>query len=248
MGLFQHSVLNKYLNEADQTKMKAAYQKLTDYFQNPVIQQNIRESKEEQWQGGFLTELFVKVFGYTMNPNPDYNLTTEYKNERGAKKADGAILKETVKQVSQKENQHSSQQGVATPCYEAIGVIELKSTTTKDLKAIRLQAFDYKANHSKCVYVITSNFEKVRFYIHNAVKFEEFDLFRLTWERFQLMWLCLVKDNLLRGIPAQIKEASILKEENVTKKFYDDYSRFKHDLCNDLVARNLNNEVFSGKE
>ncbi len=226
MALFQHSVLNKFLNEANQTEMKTAYQKLTDYFHNPIIQQNIRESKEEQWQGGFLTELFVKVFGYTISPNPEYNLTTEYKNERGAKKADGAILKDGY----------------------AIGVIELKSTTTKDLEAIRLQAFDYKANQSKCVYVITSNFEKVRFYIHNAVEFEEFDLFRLTYEHFQLMWLCLAKENLLQGIPLQIKEASILKEENVTKKIYDDYSRFKHDLYNDLVANNLNQGIFSDKD
>jgi type I restriction-modification system DNA methylase subunit len=235
MGLFQHSVLNKYLKEANQDEMQAAWKKLVAYFQNPVIQQNIRESKEEQFQEGFLTELFVKVFGYTINPNPDYNLTTEYKNERGAKKADGAILKETT------------QQGIATPCYEAIGVIELKSTTTKDLEAIRLQAFDYKANQSKCVYVITSNFEKVRFYIHNAVEFEEFDLFRLNYEHFQLMWLCLAKDNLLGGIPLQMKEASILKEENVTKQIYVDYSLFKHDLYNDLVANNLNLALFTGK-
>ena len=46
-----------------------------------------------------------------------------------------------------------------------------KSTKTKDLESIRLQAFDYKANQAKCVYVITSNFEKVRFYINNAVDF-----------------------------------------------------------------------------
>ncbi len=177
MGLFQHSVLNKYIKEANQEEMKAAYQRLVLFFHNANIQQNIRDSKEEQFQEGFLRELFVKVFGYTMNPNPDYNLTTEFKNERGAKKADGAILKP--------EFQHGFQQGVATPCsYSAIGVIELKSTTTKDLEAIRLQAFDYKANQSKCVYVITSNFEKVRFYIQNAVEFEEFDLFRLTYEHF----------------------------------------------------------------
>jgi len=53
MGLFQHSVLNKYLKEANQTEMKAAYQRLTQYFHNPVIQQNIRESKKKQWQEGF---------------------------------------------------------------------------------------------------------------------------------------------------------------------------------------------------
>ncbi len=225
MGLFQHSVLNKYLKEAKQDEIKAAWEKLVAWFHNPVIQQNIRESKEEQFQEGFLTELFGKVLGYTINPNPDFNLTTEYKNERGAKKADGAILKDGA----------------------AIGVIELKSTTTKDLESIRLQAFDYKANQSKCVYVITSNFEKVRFYIHNAVEFEEFDLFRLNFEHFQLMWLCLAKDNLLRGIPLQMKEASILKEENVTKQIYVDYSLFKHDLYNNLLANNLNLEIFKNK-
>ena len=140
MSLFQHSVLNKYLKDANQNEIKSAYKRLVLFFQNPEIQQNIRESKEEQFQEGFLRELFDTVLGYTTNPTPDFNLTTEFKNERGAKKADGAIL----------------QNGAA------IAVIELKSTKTKDLESIRLQAFDYKANQSKCVYVITSNFEKVR--------------------------------------------------------------------------------------
>ena len=226
MSLFQHSVLNKYLKEANQEEMKVAYQKLVNYFHDPIRQQNIRESKEEQFQEGFLRELFVDILGYTINPNPQYNLTTEFKNERGAKKADGAILVNGA----------------------AIGVIELKSTRTKDLESIRLQAFDYKANQQKCVYVITSNFEKVRFYINNAVEFEEFDLFRLEYDHFQLLWLCLSKENLLNGIPLAIKEASILKEENITKKIYVDYSQFKHDLYNDLIKNNLALEIFNGKD
>jgi hypothetical protein len=51
------------------------------------------------------------VFGYKLNPNPKFNLTTEFKNLKGSKKSDGAILKE--------------------------GVIELKGTETKDLESIR---------------------------------------------------------------------------------------------------------------
>ena len=109
MGLFQQSVLKKYLKEADQTVMKPAFAKLAEYFHNPVIQQNIRDCKEEEYQDGFLTALFVNVFGYTLKPNPEFNLTREFKNEKGARKADGAILKEGT----------------------AIGVVELKSTTTK---------------------------------------------------------------------------------------------------------------------
>lgn len=51
------------------------------YFLDSAIQSNIRQSKEEQFQEGFLRELFVKVLGYTLNPTPDYNLITEQKNE-----------------------------------------------------------------------------------------------------------------------------------------------------------------------
>ncbi len=226
MSLFQHSVLNKYLKETNQAEMKDAYRKLVDYFHSPVIQQNIRECKEEEYQDGFLTALFVNVLGYTIKPNPDYNLTREFKNEKGAKKADGAILKDNA----------------------AIGVVELKSTTTKDLESIRLQAFDYKANQSKCVYVITSNFEKIRFYINNAVDFEEFDLFKINYEQFQLLWLCLAKENLLKGIPLAIKEDSVIKEQDITKKIYLDYTAFKKGLYNDLIENNLDLEIFKGKD
>jgi hypothetical protein len=226
MGLFQQSVLKKYLKDTEQAITKPAYEKFAAYFHNPVIQQNIRECKEEEYQDGFLTALFVSVFGYTLKPNPDFDLTREFKNEKGARKADGAILKECA----------------------AIGVIELKSTTTKDLESIRLQAFDYKANQKNCVYVITSNFEKVRFYINNAVDFEEFDLFRLNYEKFQLMWLCLAKENLLRGIPLAAKNESIVKEEDVTRKIYTDYSAFKSDLYNDLIQNNLQLDIFSGED
>ena len=66
--------------------------KFSDYFLNPETQANIRKAGEIQFQQKFLIELFVNVLGYTMNPDPQYNLTTEFKNEKGAKKADGAIL------------------------------------------------------------------------------------------------------------------------------------------------------------
>jgi len=36
--------------------------------------------------------LFVKILGYTLHPEPNYNLITEQKNEKDARKADGAIL------------------------------------------------------------------------------------------------------------------------------------------------------------
>lgn len=92
MALFQTSVLKKYLAQQDQIAVEKAYRKYSTYFLNPEIQENIRVSKEEQFQATFLTELFVNVLDYVINPSPSYNLTTEYKNEKNNRKADGAIL------------------------------------------------------------------------------------------------------------------------------------------------------------
>jgi type I restriction-modification system DNA methylase subunit len=219
MPLFQPSVLKKYLSQQDTATVQKAYKKYSKYFHNTSIQENIRNSKEEQFQEGFLRELFVEILGYTLNPTPKFNLTTELKNIKGSKKVDGAILKDD----------------------NALAVIELKGTNTKDLESIRQQAFDYKANQTGCIYVITSNFEKLRFYINNAVDYEEFNLFTLTENQFELFYLCLAKDNLLANKPLKIKEASIVEEENITKKFYGDYSLFKRELYRDLVKQNRNN-------
>jgi hypothetical protein len=93
MPLFQKSVLNKFLKAQDQNVISKAYKKFSKHFHNSIIQENIRNSKEEQYQEGFLRELFVDVFGYVLNPQPNFNLTTEFKNEKGTRKADGAIFK-----------------------------------------------------------------------------------------------------------------------------------------------------------
>lgn len=217
MARYQNSVLKKYLAGQDQALVKQAYEKYTKYFHNAEIQENIRNSKEEQFQEGFLRELFVAILGYTLNPNPDFNLTTEFKNEKGSKKADGAILK---------------------PNGKAIGVIELKGTDTVDLDKINIQAFNYKNNQSECVYIITSNFEKLRFYINDTLDPEEFNLFSLTEQRFAVLWLFLQKDNLLGGIPLKVKDESKTKEEKITKLLYDDYAAFKQELWQNLVTLN----------
>tara|TARA_R110002050_G_scaffold73864_2_gene158781 strand:- start:6754 stop:10038 length:3285 start_codon:yes stop_codon:yes gene_type:complete len=216
MALFQSSVLKSHLALLNQATVDKAYKKYQKYFWNTTIQENIKSAKEEQYQATFLNELFVNILGYTLFPNPNSNLTTEFKNEKNARKADGAILKDGI----------------------AIGVIELKGTNTKDLESIRRQAFDYKANQKGCVYVITSNFEKLRFYINDATEFEEFDLFTLSQDRFKLLYLCLHINSILNNTSLKIKEASVVKEEEITKSFYKDYSIFKRELYRDLVKRN----------
>ena len=70
MGLFQNTILKKYL-KGTEDKVSRSYKRYTAYFHHSEIQENIRNSKEEQFQEGFLRELFVKILGYTLYPEPN---------------------------------------------------------------------------------------------------------------------------------------------------------------------------------
>lgn len=216
MSLFQNSVVEKFLNTLNKEVVLEKWTIYKNHFLNPGIQENIRNSKEEQYQGEFLIDLFVNVLGYTKNPTPNFNLTTELKNEKDSKKADGGII------INDK----------------VVGVIELKGTNTTDLNKIEVQAFGYKNNQKDCVYVVTSNFEKLRFYIDNAIEHIEFNLFQLTENEFKLLYLCLAFETISATIPKKIKDESISEEDRITKDLYKDYSVFKRELFNDLVTRN----------
>jgi hypothetical protein len=48
----------------------------------------------------------------------------------------------------------------------------------------------------------------------------------------------LNSDNLLSDLPLKVKNASILEEETITKKFYNDYSYFKKELFEDISQLN----------
>ncbi len=216
MSLFQKTIINKYLKLQNQDQLNKKWDLFCKHFHNAEIQENIRNSKEEQYQGEFLIDLFVDVLGYTKNPTPHFNLTTEYKNVKDSKKADGAII------ISDK----------------VLAIIELKGTNTTDLSKIETQAFGYKNNQPDCKYVITSNFEKLRFYIDNAIEHLEFNLFELTKSDFELLYLCLAVENISADIPARIKNESLSKEDEITKKLYKDYSVFKRELFKNLSEQN----------
>lgn len=216
MALFQKTVEQKYLKQLDAALINTKYREFKAYFGNPDIQENIRNSKEEQYQGEFLIDLFVNILGYIKNPAPNFNLTTEYKNVKDSKKADGAIIiADNVK-----------------------AVIELKGTNTTDLSKIETQAFGYKNNQAGCVYVVTSNFEKLRFYIDNAIEFIEFNLFTLSKTDFEILYLCLSFESVKNGLPKKVKDESLSQEDVITRKLYQDYSLFKRGLHQNLVSLN----------
>ena len=224
--LLQKNIVKKYLNLMDAQQIAKPWEQYQSYFLNEDIQANIHKIKEEQFQEGFLRELFVKVLGYTINPSPNYNLTTELKNEVGSKKADGAILLDG----------------------KVIGVIELKDHKTPDLTSIENQAFGYKSKHKDTRLVIISNFEKLRLYIDNAVEYREWDIFQMTADDFREFYLCLAWQQVEHRVALQMKQESVSNEDQITKALYRDYSQFKRVLFADILANNPVHEGGDEKE
>ena len=224
--LFQKTIIKKYLGLLNDEVVSEAWNKFQTYFLDAQIQANIRQSKEEQFQEGFLRELFVNVLGYTLNPSPNYNLITEKKNETNSKKADGAIQKDG----------------------KVIGVIELKDHKTTDLSRIENQAFGYKSQHRDTRLVVISNFEKLRLYIDNAVDYQEWHLFNLTENDFRELYLCLSWVQVDAGIAIQMKQETVSSEDQITKALYRDYSEFKRVLFADIIDNNPAEEDADEKE
>jgi len=190
MGIFQKSVIKNHLETLDSGQVEKAYQKYKEIYNSAKIE-IIKNLKEEEYQDGFLRDIFVDVLGYILKPNENYNLVREFKNQADSKKADGVIVK-------------ISADGSLTA--KAIAVIELKSTKTKELKSITEQAFGYKFNQPDCKYVIISNFQKLQFYIDYANEYEEFDLFNLQKSEFELFYLLLNSESILSDLPLKLIE------------------------------------------
>lgn len=215
--MLQKNIIKKYIkNHLDSDKITELYQKYTATFHNPEKIQHIKDSKEEQYQEGFLRDLFCDILGYTINPEPNFNLITEKKNESDSRKADGAIIIDGKVQA----------------------VIELKGCDTTDLSKVENQAFGYKAHNPTANLVIISNFAKLRLYIEDASDFLEFNIFTMNQEQFELLYLCLSLENVKSNIAQKLKNESVSAEIDITDKLYADYSTFKRALFENICELN----------
>ncbi|NCP53296.1 MAG: hypothetical protein GW827_13775 [Flavobacteriales bacterium] len=62
MAIFQKSVIKKHLNNLDKEQVEKAYQKFRENY-TPAKTAHIKKLKEEEYQDGFLREIFVDVLG-----------------------------------------------------------------------------------------------------------------------------------------------------------------------------------------
>lgn len=214
--MFQIAVIDEYLEKLNEDDVKKSYEAYTQNFLDIERVQNITDGKEEQYQYGFLKDLFVDCLGYTISPNANYNLQTEY-HIKHIGKADGVIIDGDS---------------------NTLAVIELKSTKTKDMNSITKQLFGYKGGLKDCRFAIASNFAKLRFYIDVSEEFIEFDLFELDYEKFKLLYLLLSKESIFEKLPLQLKDKSKSKDEDISNQLYRDYRILRSKLFENIVNNN----------
>lgn len=218
MSIFQNSVLKTFKQDEKLVAQRWAA------FQNYKAKvEAIKDFKEEEYQDGFLKDIFESCLGYTLKTtNPSsFNLEREKKNETDSKKADGVIYLNS----------------------EIIAVIELKDTKTKNLDRVQQQAFWYLTQHTKAKYVIISNFDELRFYFDKSTAYESFSLFNLSYDEFCKLHLLLSFENIKDETALKIKEKSNSFEQDISKKLYKDFSHFRTLLFENIVKNNLGNGI-----
>ena len=79
--MFQKSIIEKYLAKLDANLLREKYELFCTNYKNETKIENIRALKEEQYQEGFIRDVFCSVLNYTIKPEPNYNILTELKND-----------------------------------------------------------------------------------------------------------------------------------------------------------------------
>ncbi|MBR5676315.1 MAG: type I restriction enzyme HsdR N-terminal domain-containing protein, partial [Neisseriaceae bacterium] len=216
MSLFKAKILSQYIQ--DEQVIEERYALLQNYQKKA---EDIKNFREEQYQTGFLEEIFEQCLGYTLkihNPK-NYNLEREKKNETDSKKADAVIY-----------NQHG----------EVIAVIELKDQKTNDLSKAVEQAFNYHNSHKTSKYIIVSNFNELRFYIDKKTDYETFNLFTMNKDEFRRFYLILNYQSIVSDLPIEIKQKSDIADADISKKLYADFADFRLALFDNAKQNNPN--------
>ncbi|CAA6805674.1 MAG: putative type IIS restriction/modification enzyme [uncultured Campylobacterales bacterium] len=212
--IFNKKILQNYINKQDETLIDLRWPKYQKYLAKI---DRIKDFKEEEYQDGFLQDIFEDCLGYiSKTKSENYTLEREKKNETDSKKADGVIYIDD----------------------KVVGVIELKAQNTKNLDNVQEQAFWYLNQNSNAKYVIISNFNELRFYIEKSTSYEKFSLFELTYEDFKKLHLLLSYESIKDNIPLQLKAKSNNHEQQISKELYKDFSNFRTNLFQNLIQNN----------
>lgn len=222
---------------------------LNDYFEKRKILNNwinslekgiLSKSKEEEFQGEFLNDIFSLILGAVnkSSGNDEWNLQRESKTKIDGQKADGVI---GFFDVNGKDDVRA--------------VIELKGPTISldqrqkrsgDTRTPVEQAFNYVPKYGKnCQWVIVSNYKEIRLYRSNDMtEYEVFFLENLKDDLEFQKFIYILSFEALVGTANKKAKALELSEEyqknqiEIEKKFYNEYKNIRLHIFENMKENN----------
>ena len=222
---------------------------LNDYFEKRKILNNwinslekgiLSKSKEEEFQGEFLNDIFSFILGAVnkSSGNDEWNLQRESKTKIDGQKADGVI---GFFDVNGKDDVRA--------------VIELKGPTISldqrqkrsgDTRTPVEQAFNYAPKYGKnCQWVIVSNYKEIRLYRSNDMtEYEVFFLENLKDDLEFQKFIYILSFEALVGTANKKAKALELSEEyqknqiEIEKKFYNEYRNIRLHIFENMKENN----------
>lgn len=222
---------------------------LSDYFEKRKILNNwinslekgiLSKSKEEEFQGEFLNDIFSLILGAInkSSGNDEWNLQRESKTRIDGQKADGVI---GFFDINGKDDVRA--------------VIELKGPTISldqrqkrsgDTRTPVEQAFNYAPKYGKnCQWVIVSNYKEIRLYRSNDMtEYEVFFLENLKDDLEFQKFIYILSFEALVGTANKKAKALELSEEyqknqiEIEKKFYNEYRNIRLHIFENMKENN----------
>nr|WP_261661086.1 TaqI-like C-terminal specificity domain-containing protein [Fusobacterium periodonticum] len=200
----------------------------------------LSKSKEEEFQGEFLNDIFSFILGAVnkSSGNDEWNLQRESKTRIDGQKADGVI---GFFDVNGKDDVRA--------------VIELKGPTISldqrqkrsgDTRTPVEQAFNYAPKYGKnCQWVIVSNYKEIRLYRSNDMtEYEVFFLENLKDDLEFQKFIYILSFEALVGTANKKAKALELSEEyqknqiEIEKKFYNEYRNIRLHIFENMKENN----------
>lgn len=197
---------------------------------------------EKEVEQSYNEEMLGKVLGYTNFPTNPYTRQPQPKTEVTWQKPD-FWLGFYYQDGEQKD--------------KTLAVIEVKDAHTDISKSQKRegnlspiqQGFKYKPQYSDCRWVIVSNFYETKLFVDTMIDYETWTLDTLLDEtdnyfQFRKFYYLLCAENFIKETGKSKTEdllsAVRIQEEQITKKFYQEYKQLRLALIRDLQKRNPN--------
>ena len=241
-NLFNEKLLNKKANEEvdlDKHNLKKRREYLNKWINN--LENGVLDnSKEEEFQGEFLYDIFTTVLRAVNKSDgqKEWNLERETKTKMDGQKADGVLGffdvdgKKDVRAVIELKGAKVS--------------LDVRQKRVGDTRTPVEQAFNYAPKYGKnCQWVIVSNYKEIRLYRSNDMtEYQVFFLEKLKddleFKKFIyiLSFYALVGTEEKKAKTIELSEEYQKNQTEIEKKFYNEYKTIRLHIFENMRKNN----------